>query len=139
MNASNSKPGNGNAEQTAKNSGQHEFSFASCRKAIDESVTLDAHALYEAAKSGKRHGGIYKDAVKKSRIRLEKSIFSHASQVKEHADKINNPVGYDAGWEQKDDRQKEGLVHKWEKDLKRNAEQAAIEMEIWKERFDNDD
>ncbi len=40
-----------------------------------------------------------------------------------------------AVWDEKDDRQKQGLLKKWEKDLLRNAEQAEIEIEVWKERF----
>ena len=137
-NISNSQTGNARSEKVAEKSGQREFSFANCHRVIKESAELDVHALYESAKSGKRHGGIYRDAMKKSQIRLEKSISSHTSQVEEHADKISHPMNYDIGWEQKDTRQKEGLLRKWEKDLKRNAEQAAIEMEIWKERFEND-
>ena len=69
---------------------------------------------------------------------LEKSISSHTAQVMEHADKIAHPENYDIGWGEKDERQREGLLKKWEKDLKRNAEQAEIEIEVWKERFGNE-
>ena len=104
---------------------------------IDRYITLDAKALYECAQKGERHGGIFRDAEIKTRVRLEKSIASHAAQVAEHADKLKNPEKYDAGWTQKTDRQREGLLNKWKKDLKRNAEQAKIEIEVWKERFDS--
>lgn len=75
-------------------------------------------------------GGVCKKVKK-----LEKSIASHTAQVEEHQDKIKNPAKYDKGWDLKDSRQKEGLLRKWEKDLRRNAEQAEIEIEVWKERF----
>ena len=54
------------------------------------------------------------------------------------ARKVADPVSYDSGWAQKDQRAKEGLLNKWRKDLQRNAEQASIEMEVWKERFGNE-
>ena len=76
---------------------------------------------------------------KKTRVRLEKSIVSHTAQVEEHGRKLSCPARYDSGWSEKTDRQREGLLHKWEKDLTRNAEQAQIELEVWKERFGNDD
>ena len=63
---------------------------------------------------------------------------SHSAQVEEHADKIAHPEKYDTGWAEKDERQRRGLLSKWEKDLKRNAEQAEIEIEVWKEEFGDD-
>ena len=56
----------------------------------------------------------------------------------EHSEKIKYPDKYDSGWNEKDARQKEGLLRKWEKDLKRNAEQAEIEIEVWKEIYGNE-
>ena len=88
-----------------------------------------------SAKSGGRNKGVYTDAIKKRQKNLEKSIASHTAQVEEHARKIQNPDKYDAGWDEKNDRQKQGLLKKWEKDLLRNAEQAEVEIEVWKERF----
>lgn len=99
---------------------------------------VDAQSVYSAAKSGGRNKGVYADAVKKRQKNLEKSIASHTAQVEEHAKKIQNPEKYDAGWGEKDDRQKQGLLKKWGKDLRRNAEQAEIEIEVWKERFGNE-
>ena len=69
---------------------------------------------------------------------LEESIAAHTAQVEEHARKVQNPDKYDVGWSEKDDRQKQGLLKKWGKDLLRNAEQAEIEIEVWKERFGNE-
>ena len=99
---------------------------------------VDAQSVYSAAKSGGRNKGVYADAVKKRQKNLEKSIASHTAQVEEHAKKIQSPEKYDAGWGEKDDRQKQGLLKKWGKDLQRNAEQAEIEIEVWKERFGNE-
>lgn len=105
---------------------------------IQDLTKVDTSAVLEEAKSGGRHKGVYNDAIKKKQSTLEKSIASHAAQVEEHADKLSHPEKYDTGWADKDERQREGLLRKWRKDLQRNAEQAEIEIEIWKERFGNE-
>lgn len=105
---------------------------------IKKHISIDSKAVFDAAKSGERHKGVYADAMRHKQRTLEKSISSHTAQVMEHADKIAHPENYDIGWGEKDERQREGLLKKWEKDLKRNAEQAEIEIEVWKERFGNE-
>ena len=105
---------------------------------IQSYTNIDTEKVYSAAKSGERNRGVYADAIKKRQKNLEKSIASHTAQVEEHARKVKNPDKYDTGWSEKDDRQKQGLLKKWGKDLQRNAEQAEIEIEVWKERFGNE-
>ncbi len=102
---------------------------------VQSYTKIDAQKVYLAAKHGERNKGICTDAIGKRKIRLEKSIASHTAQVEEHARKIKSPGKYDTGWNEKDERQKQGLIKKWGKDLWRNAEQAEIEIEVWKERF----
>ena len=101
--------------------------------------TVDSKAVLEAARSGKRHGGTFKDAMLKSKAQLLKSIKSHEEEVRIHEEKINNPEKYDSGWNEKTEQQKNGLMRKWMKDAQRNAEQAAIERAVLKERFGDDD
>lgn len=105
---------------------------------IQSYTNIDTEKVYSAAQSGERNRGVYTDAIKKRQKNLEKSIASHTAQVEEHARKVKNPDKYDTGWSEKDDRQKQGLLKKWGKDLQRNAEQAEIEIEVWKERFGNE-
>ena len=105
---------------------------------IQSYTNIDTEKVYSAAKSGERNRGVYTDAIKKRKKNLEESIASHTAQVEEHARKVKNPDKYDTGWSEKDDRQKQGLLKKWGKDLQRNAEQAEIEIEVWKERFGNE-
>ncbi len=105
---------------------------------IQSYTNVDTEKVYSAAKSGERNKGVYTDAIKKRQKNLEKSIASHTAQVEEHARKVQNPDKYDTGWSEKDGRQKQGLLKKWGKDLLRNAEQAEIEIEVWKERFGNE-
>lgn len=106
---------------------------------IQKYVSIDRGAVYEAAKSGTRHKGVYNNAMKFKQNTLEKSIASHTAQVEEHAKKIEAPSVYDSGWGQKSQMEKDGLIRKWQKDMERNAEQASIEISVWKERFGRDD
>lgn len=96
---------------------------------------INSDDVLQKAKEGTRHSGIYKDAINKSEARLRKSIESHEEQVKEHIEKLNNPEKYDVEWNKKTEQQKRGLLKKWEKDAKRNAEQAEIERRVLDERF----
>lgn len=105
---------------------------------IQNLANVNTAEVFEAAKNGGRHKGVYNDAIKKKQSTLEKSIASHAAQVEEHADKLAHPEKYDTGWADKDERQREGLLRKWRKDLLRNAQQAEIEIEVWKEQFGNE-
>ena len=113
-------------------------SIAWYNSTVQAHISIDAQGTYLAARNGERNKGVYEDAIKKQQRKLEKSIASHVAQVEEHARKIQNPEKFDSGWLDKDDRQKQGLLKKWEKDLTRNAEQAEIEIEVWKERFENE-
>lgn len=96
---------------------------------------INSNEVLEQAKSGGRHKGVYNDAQKKSKARLQKSITSHEKQAQEHLEKLNDPEKYDVNWNNKTEQQKRGLLKKWQKDLKRNAEQAEIERRVHDERF----
>ena len=94
--------------------------------------------VFEAAKSGGRHKGVYHDAIKKTEAQLRKSIKSRQYEVDLHRRKVASPAAYDADWKNKTSLQRDGLIRKWKKDMVRNAEQAAIEIEVYKERFENE-
>ena len=96
---------------------------------------IDSNETFRQAKEGIRHKGIYSEAMRKSKSRLEKSMKSHEKQAKEHQEKINNPEKYDADWNNKTEQQQRGLLRKWHKDMQRNAEQAEIERRALDERF----
>lgn len=104
---------------------------------IQNFATIDRESVVVAAKAGKRHGhaGVYLDAMAKSKKQLQSSIISRVAQVERHADKIKNPEAYVSDWSTKDPRYQAGLIRKWEKDMRRNAEQAEIELAVFEERF----
>lgn len=104
---------------------------------IHSYAKIDREKVVAAAKSGNRHGhaGVYMDALAKSKKQLQKSIISRTAQVERHADKLKHPEKYVPDWEQKSIQYQQGLIHKWEKDMRRNAEQAEIELAVFEERF----
>ena len=104
---------------------------------IQSYVTIDREKAVAAAKSGSRHGhaGVYMDAMEKSKKQLQKSIVSRTAQVERHADKLKHPERYVPDWAQKPPQYQQGLLRKWEKDMRRNAEQAEIELAVFEERF----
>lgn len=103
-------------------------------KKINEFVA-NPDAIMRIAKNGGRHAGTYTDAEGKPKNQLAKSIASHIQQVDLHSDKINNPEIYINDWSRKCDREKKGLLKKWAKDRIRNAEEAQIEIDVWKRKF----
>lgn len=107
------------------------------RSRLESYVEVDRDAVLEAAKARKKHGhaGVYADAMVKSMPELKKSIASRTAQVEEHDNKIRNPQQYVPHWDSLDPRYRDGLIRKWEKDKKRNAEQATIELAVFEERF----
>ena len=104
---------------------------------IAQLVKVDRTEVLNLAKSGAPHGngGVYNDAVRKTKKELQKSIVSRTAQVERHADKISHPERYVPDWNEKSKNYQDGLLRKWEKDMQRNAKQATIELEVLKERF----
>jgi len=98
---------------------------------------LNYDKIFEEAKNGGRHAGTYNDAIRKTKAQLKKSIRSNKNNMAKHKNKINNPQKYDSDWKNKDDRQKQGLIKKWEKEIKIFREQTEIEKRILKERENN--
>lgn len=101
-----------------------------------EYASMDREEVYKAAKEGKRHKGTYVDAMNKPKKRLEKTINSHVRQIEIHNEKISNPTNYDQHWNDRPQRERDGLIKKWKKEINRNAEQAEIGIKVWEERFD---
>lgn len=100
-------------------------------------VTVDRQKVTESARKAERHShaGVYRDAMSKTKKQLQKSIVSRTAQVERHADKIAHPEQYVPDWTEKTSAYREGLLRKWEKDMRRNAEQAEIELAVFEERF----
>ena len=113
------------------------FRPKSYHETIGSYVKVDRAAVLDAAKKGQihGHGGVYYDAVRKNKKQLQKSIVSHTSQVERHMDKIQNPEAYVPDWNERSEAYRQGLIRKWQKDMRRNAEQAEIELSVFEEMY----
>ena len=98
-------------------------------------MKVDAEAIVAAAKMpGGRHNGKYIDAQGWKDSSIRKAVSSCETTVMEHIRKINSPQKYDAGWANKTEVQKQGLLNKWEKDIRKNMELLAVFRAILEER-----
>lgn len=104
---------------------------------VRQYAQLDRDAVVNNAINGRghRHLGVYLEAKKKTKKQLQKSIISRVAQVEHHADKIAHPEQYVLDWAEKSEVYRKGLIQKWEKDMKRNAEQVEIELAVFEERY----
>jgi hypothetical protein len=85
-------------------------------------------------KYGGRHGGTYNTLSSQTDSQLLRSIRSFSRNIDEHYKKIANPGDYSEKWAAGDDDYRNGLLKKWNGDIKRNAEQLSIAKGIAKER-----
>ena len=106
---------------------------------INEFAKINSQTIYQEAVAGKKHKGPYEQAMTRKKNRLEKSIHNHTEQVLEHMLKIENPLSGANNWSALMIEEKKGCIVKWIKDMVRNAEQALIEIEIWRNRYEHSD
>lgn len=111
------------------------FNLKTYDETVQQYTKVDRAKVTDAAENQKRHAGVFADAMKKSKKQLQKSIISRTAEVERHAEKMQFPEKYISDWSQRDERERAGLLKKWEKDMIRNAEQAEIEMEVFERRF----
>ena len=84
-----------------------------------------------------QHGknyGTYVTLSKQTDAQLLRSIKSYSKNIVEHYNKIENPSGYVEDWINRNDRYREGIIKKWEKDIARNMDQLEIAQGIATER-----
>ena len=92
------------------------------------------NAVFNEAKNGGRHNGMYKQLTGQTDDELVKSVRSFEENVKEHASKINSPSDFIHDWDSRNEQYKVGIIKKWQKDLTRNEELAAVALGVIKER-----
>ena len=63
-----------------------------------------------------------KDLENQSSTSLRKGIRSLNKEVEIHKEKLKNPQNYDANWENKTEKQKEGLLKHWLKEINNQEE-----------------
>lgn len=98
----------------------------------DKYITSDVNTLVENAINGERHGSLYSQSISKPRPQLEKSIRKHIREAEEHEWKIQHPERWMKKQNPNDPIQRKIAIHDWELHRQKNAEEAVIEIEVWR-------
>ena len=65
---------------------------------------------------------------------MRKGIRRYRKVIEQHNQKIQNPQLYDKGWDLKDDRQRNGLLRHWAKEIKVTQNSINTQLEELKKR-----
>lgn len=87
---------------------------------IDKFFGKTAGTVENAGKSGTMKLQLFaeKDLSKQKTLSLKKGMASFQEQIIEHRRKIERPWEYVPGWNEKDEREQEGLKRHWEKEIR---------------------
>ena len=80
-----------------------------------------------------------KDLINQSSASLKKGIKSLEKEIKIHEAKLNNPENFDIGWNNKDNRAKEGLLKYWQKEIRNQNESIENRIEELRKRGEDYD
>lgn len=105
---------------------------------IGKFLSAESRELLEIAKSGGANNGTYRQALEKTKPQLERSINSHIKAVRDHIEKLNNPTENMHRDDPNDPVARRREINDWLNHRRRNAEQAAIEIEIWRDNYGQD-
>lgn len=105
---------------------------------IGKFLSAESRELLEIAKSGGANNGTYRQALEKTKPQLERSINSHIKAVRDHIEKLNNPTENMHRDDPNDPVARRRAINDWLNHRRRNAEQAAIEIEIWRDNYGQD-
>jgi hypothetical protein len=83
---------------------------------------------------GERHYNEYMNMMRMNDKQLNRSIKSYENKMNLHKNKINNPEQYVNGWQHKDERYKQGLVKRWEREIPVFEEKLILARSIADER-----
>ena len=98
-------------------------------------IELNPEQVAQTAKhSGGRHNGKYINAQNWTDSSLKKAAKSYPKTILEHVLKIEEPAKAAERWDSMNEREREGTIQKWIKDILRNAEEFAVILEVLKER-----
>lgn len=102
---------------------------------VDKYINVDPDVLIKKAIKGERHGSLYSQSVNKPRPQLEKSIRKHIKEAEEHEWKIQHPERWMKKQDPNDPIQRKIAIHDWELHRQKNAEEATIEIEVWRKLY----
>lgn len=82
--------------------------------------------IYEEAKSGGRHAGLYRRYVNETISKIDKAISSNRKNIVKHVEYISNPGGKVAAWETFPENRRKNLLKHWQKEIKIFRESNAV-------------
>ena len=103
---------------------------------LGEKIVDNPHKMVNNEKekceiSSKQSLFVEKDILKQLSSSLRKGIKKYEFNIKKHEDKIKNPEKYVENWEERDMRERKGLVKHWEKEIRlfrKNIEDRLAEL-----------
>lgn len=125
----------GEVESRKKIGLEPEFYAEETLSRVQPYLTVRQEELIEAAKSGGAHSGCYQQAIQKPKKALENSIKGHVNEAEKHAWKIQHPELYMKKRDPNDPVQRKIAIHDWENHMRRNSEEAAIEISVWRKLY----
>jgi len=89
---------------------------------------------YKIAKAGGAHAAWMKEQFGLGRRQLESAVSSLEKQLALHRAWLDNPALKVKDWVERDPRYREGLIRKWQQDIKRQSEHVQIVKGVLKEK-----
>jgi NAD+--asparagine ADP-ribosyltransferase len=80
-----------------------------------------------------------RDMYKQESASLKRAIRKYIKNIELHNDKVSNPEKYCDNWQQKDDREKAGLIKHWKKEIRTSQQSIDDRIEELKKRGDYDE
>ncbi|MEW6609859.1 MAG: hypothetical protein AB1414_20845, partial [bacterium] len=80
----------------------------------------------EALRIGGKHSGLLENYAKRTPEEIQKAFKSYQKQVALHQEKLANPAKFAENWDKMSERERAGLLAKWNEDVIRNQELAEI-------------
>lgn len=102
---------------------------------IEPYIEFEKNKLIGEAKAGGLYHGDYQQALRKPKKALEKSIKTHIQVAEEHEWKIRNPALYMEWGDPNNQRDVENAASVWRRHRRRNAQVAALELDVWRELY----
>jgi RHS repeat-associated protein len=90
-----------------------------------KAAMAESKTFAEAVQGG-AHAGFLRNYLDRSIGEISKGIDSIGKQIAEHEAKIANPEKFVKDWASKSEREQQGLINKWQKDINRQTQQKEI-------------
>lgn len=117
-------------KNSVKQASDAELRNASINAIVNTASTIvPSGSAFKIAKEGGKHAGLLKNYASRSVKEIEKAIKSKQAGkrgLETHLDKIENPSKYVKDWDSRSEAYKQGLIKKWQNEVKNAAEEIDV-------------